>query len=137
MSRGCKRAAAGTARYAGGRLDTPARLVGRSPERASDGRGCEPESASSTPDPDAGPGGRALPRELKRCRSPSGARAIVSTEADAFAGSHQRGWDMSAYPGARGSPVLCTFDGELVAFGPGGAPDRQGVAIYRVACEVN
>jgi bifunctional non-homologous end joining protein LigD len=53
-----------------------------------------------------------------------GFRAIVSTEGGALRVRSRRAWDMTPLvPELAALPVAATFDGELVAFGPDGAPD--------------
>lgn len=53
-----------------------------------------------------------------------GFRAIVSTEGGPLRVRSRRGWDMTPLvPELSALPIAATFDGELVAFGPDGAPD--------------
>jgi bifunctional non-homologous end joining protein LigD len=53
-----------------------------------------------------------------------GFRAIVSTEGTPLRVRSRRGWDMTPLlPELSALPVAATLDGELVAFGPDGAPD--------------
>jgi bifunctional non-homologous end joining protein LigD len=53
-----------------------------------------------------------------------GFRAIVSTEGAPLRVRSRRGWDMTPLvPELSALPAAATLDGELVAFGPDGAPD--------------
>ena len=70
-----------------------------------------------------------------------GFRAIVSTEGEPLRVRSRRGWNMTELvPELTALPIPATLDGELVAFGPEGAPDfpllcermlmrRPGVAV--------
>jgi bifunctional non-homologous end joining protein LigD len=53
-----------------------------------------------------------------------GFRAVVSTEGAPLGVRSRRGWDMTPLvPELAALPIEVTLDGELVAFGPDGAPD--------------
>jgi bifunctional non-homologous end joining protein LigD len=77
-----------------------------------------------------------------------GFRAIVSTEGAPLRARSRRGWDMTPLlPELSALPVAATFDGELVAFGPDGAPDfplscermlmrRPGIAVTYMVFDV-